>query len=223
MMSWLGFTGMVPLSNSLLNTFPHEADDRRLHFYAKGENIPTMSQGIWQVCKGIVQLSTLYPNGDEGILGWVGSSMCFGPWFTYLQTYQAKALSDVYLMWFSLKDIDGSAHLSAQLLNQQNRRLRQMEALLSIAGLRRVEDRLYELLLLLKQELGQPVADGTRLNIRLTHQDIASAIGTSRVTVTRLLGQLKQQGIITLDNKRYITIKDSAFALIDTVSILRVK
>ncbi|ABG53855.1 putative transcriptional regulator, Crp/Fnr family [Trichodesmium erythraeum IMS101] len=45
--------------------------------------------------------------------------------------------------------------------------------------------------MLLKQEFGQSVPNGTRLNIHLIHQDIAAAIGTTRVTITRLLGKLK--------------------------------
>lgn len=203
---------MGPTSRAILETDPQDASqERRLHHYSKGEPIPTKPQGVWQVCKGLVQLSTLYPSGEEGLLGWVGPSMCFGPWLTFLQIYQAKALSDVYLMWFSLDEIEASPELSHQLLPQLNRRLRQMEALLAISGLRRVEDRLHQLLVLLKQEIGQPVAGGTRLTIRLTHQDIASAISTSRVTVTRLFGQLKQQGLIAIDSKRHIILKDTGF------------
>lgn len=214
---------MFSTSHSLLETDRHDAsEERRLHFYAKGELIPSMPEGVWQVCKGIVQLSTLYPSGEEGLLGWVGPSMCFGPWLSFLQTYQAKALSDVYVMWFSQSEIETSPTLCQQLLPQLNRRLRQMEALLAIAGLRRVEERLHQLLLLLKQEIGQPVPQGTRLSIRLTHQDIAGAIGTSRVTVTRILGQLKQQGTIALDPKRYIIIKDTSFVSSADPAVLRV-
>jgi CRP-like cAMP-binding protein len=199
---------MVPSSNSLLETdTAGRGQDHPLRFYSKGEVIPCV-QGIWQVYKGVVQLSTLYPNGEEGLLGWVGPSMCFGSTLTCLQTYQAKALSDVYVMGFSIAQIEASPQLAQQLVPQLSRRLRQMEALLAIVGLRRVEDRLHQLLGLLKQELGMPVAEGTRLTIRLTHQDLAGAIGTSRVTVTRLLGQLKKQGIITFDSKRHLIIKE---------------
>ncbi|MCT7950947.1 Crp/Fnr family transcriptional regulator [Ancylothrix sp. C2] len=213
---------MVPICNSLIEIdSPDETETRRLQLYGKGELIDTTTQRIWQVCKGIVQLSTLYPTGEEALLGWVGPSMCFGPWFTYLETYQAKAVSDVYLMWFSPAEIESSPQLAAQLLPQMNHRLRQMEALLAIGGLRRVEDRLNQLLLLLKQEMGQPVSDGTLLNIRLTHQDIAGAIGTSRVTITRLMGQLKQQGLIGFDSKRKIILKEPAFLAASQCSVLR--
>ncbi|MBD0311176.1 MAG: helix-turn-helix domain-containing protein [Microcoleus sp. T1-bin1] len=37
------------------------------------------------------------------------------------------------------------------------------------------------------------------MNIRLTHQDIANAICTTRVTVTRMLGKLQRQGLINRD------------------------
>lgn len=219
----LGFTGMFPIRNSIPEIDRPDANvDRRLHFYKKGETIPSLHDGVWQVCKGIVQLSTLYPNGEEGLLGWVGPSMCFGPWFTFLQTYQAKALSEVYLLCFSVSEIETSPYLCQQLLPQVNRRLRQMEAMLAIAGLRRVEDRINQLFLLLKQEVGQPVSEGTRLSIRLTHQDIAAAIGTSRVTVTRMLGDLKRRGGISLDSKRHIILQDAYFARVTEEALLRV-
>jgi CRP-like cAMP-binding protein len=109
-------------------------------------------------------------------------------------------------------EIEASPQLSHELLPQMVRRLRQMEAILAIAGQRRVDDRLYQLLLLLQQEFGQPVVEGTRLNIRLTHQDIANAICTTRVTVTRMLGKLKQQGLISRDGDRHLVLNKGVFA-----------
>ena len=186
--------------------------NRNLHFYAKGETIPLISQGLWQVCQGLVQLSTLYPSGEEGLLGWAGPSMCFGLWLTSLQTYRATATSDVYLMWYSMVEIEASPQLAHELLPQMVRRLRQMESILAIAGQRRVEDRLYQLLILLQQDFGQPVVEGTRLSIRLTHQDIANAICTTRVTITRMLGKLQQQGLISRDRERHLILNKGVFA-----------
>ncbi|MEG4108398.1 Crp/Fnr family transcriptional regulator [Microcoleus sp. S13_C5] len=204
---------MPPTSKALLAEIQHNTGaSRNLHFYAKGETIPMMSQGLWRVCQGLAQLSTLYPTGEEGLLGWVGPSMCFGLWLTSLQTYRATATSDIYLMWYSMVEIEASPQLAHELLPQMVRRLRQMEAILAIAGQRRVDDRLYQLLLLLQQEFGQPVVEGTRLNIRLTHQDIANAICTTRVTVTRMLGKLQQQGLISRDGDRHLILNKGVFA-----------
>lgn len=213
---------MLPTLKTVLETDRHHpSEDRRLHFYPKGENIPTLAQGIWQVAQGLVQLSTLYPTGEEGLLGWVGPSMCFSLSFSCLQTYQAKALSDVYLMWFSLKEVETTPHLAQEMFPQVSRRLRQVEAMLAIAGQRRVEDRLNQLLMLLKQEMGEPVPEGTRLMVRLTHQDMASAIATSRVTVTRMLGKLRKEGSIALDSKRHIVIKDGQLPSMTNCTVLR--
>ncbi len=63
----------------------------------------------------------------------------------------------------------------------------------------------------MKQEMGQPVAEGTRLGMRLTHQNLANAIGTTRVTVTRLLSKLKSEDAIAFDRDRHIIIKHDSF------------
>lgn len=181
-------------------------EGRRLYFYDRGEEIPLVEQGIWQVYRGVAQLSQLSLNGEEVLLGWAQSSTFFGLWLTHVESYQAKALSEVYLRWYQLNEIEASPHLSHTVLTQVIRRMRQTEALLAIAGLRRVEEKLSELLKLLKKELGQPVAEGTRLGVRLTHQNLANAIGTTRVTVTRLLGDFQRQGIISLDGDRHLII-----------------
>ncbi|MFQ3585958.1 MAG: Crp/Fnr family transcriptional regulator, partial [Cyanobacteriota bacterium] len=83
----------------------------------------------------------------------------------------------------------------------------QTEALLALAGRRRVEERLRQLLSLLAVELGSPVAGGVRIQVRLTHQDLANVIGTTRVTITRLLNRFRQQGWITLDKHRHLVLK----------------
>jgi CRP-like cAMP-binding protein len=181
-------------------------EGRRLHFYERGEEITLAEQGVWQVYRGIVQLSQLSLNGEEVLLGWSQPSTFFGLWLTHIESYQARAISEVYLKWYPLNEIEASPHLAQTLLAQVVRRMRQTEALLAIAGLRRVEERLQELLRLLARELGQPVTEGTRLSVRLTHQNLANAIGTTRVTVTRLLGDFQRQKAISLDSDRHIII-----------------
>ncbi len=98
-------------------------------------------------------------------------------------------------------------------LEQVSQRLRQTESLLAISGQRRVKDRFYQLLQLLKQEIGQSTELGTRLNIRFTHQDFADACSTTRVTITRLIGKLQEKGEIKVDSKSHIIIIEKKFSL----------
>lgn len=199
-------------------------EGRRLHFYRKSAEIPIIPQGIWQVYQGMVQVSTLCVNGEEVILGWVGTSNYFGQsWFPSFNVNQQLAspqlnlylsyrgLSDVYLKWYNISEIETNPTLAPAILPQLGKRLQQTEKLLAMGGHKRVEDRLYQLLILLKQEMGQTVSQGTRLTYRLTHQHLANTIGTTRVTVTRLLGKLQKQGWIEIDARRHIILKGDSF------------
>jgi CRP-like cAMP-binding protein len=92
------------------------------------------------------------------------------------------------------------------IFRQLTRRLQQTEGILATVGYRRVEERLRHLLLLLVREVGQPAPEGTRLSVRLTHQQLANAIGTTRVTVTRLLSQLQEESWLIVGNDRHIIL-----------------
>lgn len=184
--------------------------DRPIHVYSKGEVIPFNPRSIWQVREGLVKLTTLSDNGEEVLVGLAGPSMPFGAGLTALITYQATALSkQVQLVEISLEEIADSPDLAQALLPHINRRLRQSELLLAIFGKRRVQDRLQQLLLLLKQEIGEPTKFGTRLSVRLTHEELANACCTTRVTMTRVLGELQQQGKIMFDCDRRMILTET--------------
>ncbi|MBL1209665.1 Crp/Fnr family transcriptional regulator [Geminocystis sp. GBBB08] len=196
---------LTSLSNHNL-TLPIQSSERRLHFYDRGEEIPLISEGIWQVNRGVVQLLKFNTQGEETLLGWVQSDNYFGILLTSLDTFQAKALSDVYLQWYSLTEIEKNAYLAQKILFQVVKRLQQSEELLAIAGLKRVEDRLIKLLKLLGREIGDKKESSVRIKVKFTHQNLANAISTTRVTVTRLLGDLQKQGFISFDNSRHILL-----------------
>jgi PAS domain S-box-containing protein len=182
--------------------------DRRLYKYTKGDNISLNPLQILYVCQGWVKLSTFCETGEEVLIGLAGSGMIFGSSMTSLKIYQAIALSDVELVSIHVSEIAASPHLSHNFLPKINQRLQQTESLLAISGKRQLQERLHYLLEFLKQEIGEPVPEGTRLNARLTHEDIASACCANRVTITRFLGQLKQQGVISFDAQRHMILKD---------------
>jgi CRP-like cAMP-binding protein len=166
-------------------------------FYRKRQNIVLNPNDIWVVHQGVVQLGTIDPDGNEVLLGLP---------LTLVNPYQATALSDVQMMRFTLAEIESSPNLRYFVMRNLERRLQQSEALQSILGYRLIKDRLYHLLLLLKREVGEPSAQGIRLSVRLTHQDLANTIGTTRVTITRLLGLLREEGCLTFDRRHHIVL-----------------
>ena len=192
--------------NSNLNL--RKKQELLLQQYEKGDEILVSGSEIWQIYRGVVQLSKIRQNGDEIILGWVSANGVFGNNLDSSQMYRAVALCDVYAKCYSSQDVFGHPLLAKQFLTQFSDRLIKSQKLLSIISIRRVEDRLKQLLLMLKQEIGQAKDDGVRLQVRFTHQQLAEAIHTTRVTVTRVLGDFQTRGSIYFDDVRHIVIKD---------------
>jgi len=206
-----------PASQDLRHLLEEQYSGRMLHSFASGETVDMGPQDVWVVCRGIVQVGTLYTTGDEALLGLVYPSMPFGLPFTLIRPYQAIALTNIDVMKLSLAEVEQSPLLSQSLFHHLNRRLRQTEALLAMVGYRRVEERLRHLLLLLAQEIGQPQGSGTRLTVRLTHQQLANTVGTTRVTVTRLLSQMRASEWLSLDRQRHIVLSESALRSLNQI------
>ncbi len=181
--------------------------DRTRHSFSKGENIPFQPDALWLICKGWVKLSTLTESNGEVLMGIAGQGIPFCRTLTALPIYQVTALSQtVELIAISHLEMARASHLTQLIAEGVTQRLQQAELLLSVFGRRRASDRLLTLLQVLKTIIGEPVATGTRLSLRLTHQELAEASCTTRVTVTRLLSELQQQGKITIDHTNHITI-----------------
>jgi PAS domain S-box-containing protein len=178
-----------------------------LQLYHKGEIIPLNPEVIWQVHSGLVKLTTFSDSGQEVLLGLAGAKAAFGSSLTALPCYEATALADAQVSCIPLTEFANSCEVKQQLLPQISQRLKQTESLLAVHGRSRVADRLHSLLQLLKQEVGEPVADGIRLSVRLTHEDLASACCTTRVTVTRTLKQLEKQKKLSVDSQHHIILK----------------
>ncbi|WP_339461706.1 PAS domain-containing protein [Nodularia spumigena] len=192
----------------LINNNSDLIEERPVHKHTKGETILLNPLVVWYVRQGLVKLNTFCETGEEILIGLATQDMVFGSNMTSLPIYQATALCDVELSSIYVAEIAVNPMLSHILLPKINQRLQQTESFLVIAGKRRVEERLYHLLQLLKQQIGEPVPEGIRLSVRLTHEDIASACCTTRVTITRLMGKLQQQGFISFDSKKYIILKE---------------
>jgi CRP-like cAMP-binding protein len=179
-----------------------------LQQYNRGEEIFLVDGEIWQVYRGVVQLSRVQHDGREIISGWITANGVFGDFTDDVLLYRAVALNDVYARKHSVQELVKYPDLARQFVTRFSDRLIQSQHLLTIIGTSKVEDRLRNLLSLLKQEMGESVENGIRLPVRFTHQHLAEAIHTTRVTVTRILGDLQQQQVICFDDDRHIVIQN---------------
>ena len=153
-----------------------------------------------------MKLSCLNEQGDDVLLAIAGPNEPFGDPLTHLDLFEATTLDHCDLLGLSIQDVNTTPHLSSNLMKAMMQRTRQSEALIALLGLRGVENRVKSFLELLAEDYGQPCDQGLKLNLRLTHQEIASAVSTTRVTVTKVLGQLKESGWMQHDHQQKIIV-----------------
>ena len=92
--------------------------------------------------------------------------------------------------------------LSVILLRGLSSRILQTEMMIETLAHRDMGSRLVSFLLILCRDFGVPTKDGITIDLKLSHQAIAEAIGSTRVTVTRLLGDLRQDEMISIHKKK---------------------
>lgn len=176
--------------------------ERNLWHYRAGRVIPLCWDEVWIIYRGMVQVQTIHPSGDESIISLIGPMMPLAQKFTALESYETYALSDVDLLRLRWKDIQESPRLSLEMNELLTLRLRHTESLLALLGRRYIGDRLVGFLGFLAREFGQQTPDGIFIDIHLTHQQIANVLGTTRVTVTRFLGILRQASLFWVGEDR---------------------
>ena len=181
-------------------------EKRSLVHLPAGSRVPLLKKSVWLVVRGMVKLSAISVQGDELLLGLAGPNEPFGDPLSNVEVYEATTLCESDLLCLTCDEIAASPHLAMALLQGMGVRYRQSEAMLGLLGLRRIEDRVRGFLELLANDYGQPCDQGLRLNIKLTHQELASALSTTRITVTRVLGSLKNEGWLQLDGQRRLVI-----------------
>jgi CRP-like cAMP-binding protein len=196
----------------------------RYRTFSKDERIPARSGLLYLVQRGAIrlvgtaQLSASTTNGvsqlshpttEEAFLGFVGAGQPFEIVAQSPFTLQAYSHVDqTSVLWMYWHDLDNWPHFRREVLDAFRYQHQRKLLWLSTLGQRRTIDRLLGFLTLLIEEFGEPFQNGYCLPFPLTHAQIGSAIGSTRVTVTRLMGKLRQRGLIATqgDNLIYIPI-----------------
>jgi CRP-like cAMP-binding protein len=92
--------------------------------------------------------------------------------------------------------IQANPSIALSMIQGLSRRLRETNKQLMDAVFLDVRGRVLRLLLDLDRRYGRPCAEGRLIDIRLTHQELANMVGTSRESVTRVLTELQDVGAL---------------------------
>ncbi|MGA7953418.1 MAG: Crp/Fnr family transcriptional regulator [Gloeobacterales cyanobacterium] len=203
----------MALHTGALQVLEEIYQERNLLHYAAKQKIPLQEDDVWIVYRGVVQIQALHYSGDESILGMLGPMMPFSRAFTDLDSYDVQALTKVDLLRLRWRDIQKSPALAMEINQLLTRRLQQTEILLSLLNKNQIEERLLRFLAFLAGEFGKESPEGICIDIRLTHQQIANMVGTTRVTVTKLLGTLKKASLLRKGNSKYLCVHRDVLTL----------
>ena len=162
------------------------------------------------VKSGLVKLVSISEEGRETILAILRPGDLFGEPIVpdARRPYSARAIDDAIIEMLPRGDLArlmaAVPGLSANVLVMLARRLLRLER--SVAGLINAwaHHRLARELLRLSEELGVETAGGTRISLRLTHEELSNLIGASRETVTLLLRKFDDMGFIRRDGRHIV-------------------
>ncbi len=96
-----------------------------------------------------------------------------------------------------------------QIINVLCSRLRQVwqtQSLSSSSAESKIRMGIYQL----AKRHGIQDAHGTIIDLKITHQELADMVGTSRETVTRVIARLREEGILEVDQRRMTLIDPKA-------------
>ena len=168
---------------------------------------------VYLVKRGTVRIARRTADGKDVTVAILGANSLFGEEVVFSQVERktvAVCMTDALLCTARADHIYGLLTRFPQLaVNVAKYVSEQREEALAIAedvAYLTVVERLMSVFARLAHEHGKPVADGTLLDIRLTQNDLASLIGSTRETVSLKLGELVRSGAIRFDERAIVIL-----------------
>ena len=163
-----------------------------------------MPRGIFVLCKGSVKLSINSPNGrtmivklaEPGEVLGLSATISGKPYEVTAETLDPCQVNFVKrddFLRFLKDDVEACFKVAEQLSDKYHTACQEVRSL----GLSHsASEKLANLLLEWSCKNGESAKAEPRLKLRLTHEEIAQMIGTSRETVTRLFADMKRRQIV---------------------------
>lgn len=145
--------------------------------------------------KGFVRTFTYTENGGTATLGIWGSGDIIGPSLSLVPCYFMESITSVEALPISTKEWQPPLEIILKYWQET-------ECLLLARAEMSVSLILMNILNWLSKRFGQPNPNGLLIDLNLTHQDLSDLCGTSRVTITRLLKQFEENGVIFRDSRK---------------------
>lgn len=174
---------------------------------------------VFLLADGRVRLCSHTPDGKQIILGFIEPGEIFGELSLLDESpyeERAEAVSQATVVLIpaevvrSLMEVD--AKLSLGITKLLGFRRTRIERRLRSLIFRSNRDRVIQLLLDLCEQYGRSSTNGVEIGIPLSHQDMASIVGTTRESTTLVLGEFQEMGIVRVSRQRVVVLDLSRLA-----------
>lgn len=211
-----------------LARYTHLADAIRFRagqiVFDEGQRTP---RGLFWLKSGRVKFSLLTNDGAERVVGYATDGAVFGE-ESILEgegrPVMCQALSDGVAYLFEwpvvIEAIRADPDLAINLLEAMARKLQLSVRLVGEMSFLDVKERVVQAIARLALGQAWSPADGCRQpqdeagprRLRVTHQELASLVGASRVMVSNALAQLRREGVIEQE-RRHLVVRDLGLLL----------
>ncbi|MGB0035764.1 MAG: Crp/Fnr family transcriptional regulator [Candidatus Acidiferrales bacterium] len=208
----------TPLFASLTETEMHalraRVSTRRFH---RGEllfNEGDSCTGLFLVATGKIRIFKMSAAGREQVLAVEGP----GSSFAELPVFDggnypasASALEDSEVLFISRKDFQNFCRehpdVALKVIAVVGSRLRRLVGIIEDLSFTTVRQRLIAVIVRMVQASGTSSKEGVRVELTMSHQDLAAELGTVRELVSRNLSRLQAEGFLEVVGRK-IVVKD---------------
>lgn len=186
----------------------------RLRAYSKNTAVylPTdAADGALLLTQGRVKLSHLTEDGKEAILAYIEPGELFGELSLIGNSIREETAETVLpstIIFIPADELERlmtqSADLALGVSKLFGLRRRRIERRLKSLLFRSNRHRLVHLLLELTEQYGTVGPDGILIGMKLSHQELANIIGSTRESVTVLLGTLQSEGSLRISRQKIV-------------------
>jgi CRP/FNR family transcriptional regulator, cyclic AMP receptor protein len=206
----------LPLFSGTDNiTFPMICRAAKKQVIKKGDIL--FNQGdpadvLFYIKEGNLKLVKITEAGEAVIIQIVGAGEMIGETALFRENIfsptSAIALGDVKICSLSRHSFEqvimNEPKIAFQIIKALGERLDDTWEKITQLNTQTTREKLISLFIGMAQEHGVPCREGTLINIRLTQQDIASMVGSSRVMVSQVIQKLIKCSYIARKNKFYV-------------------
>jgi CRP/FNR family cyclic AMP-dependent transcriptional regulator len=170
-------------------------------------------EAVFFIQDGLVKTYKTDENGHEQIVSFLKTGDMFphtGFFNENPYPATAEAIVDTHLLAIPVRSFEllmtSTPNISIKVMRAMSEKIIELQVKLQGLTGQDVQDRGLSFLLKLAENYGMLKNDKVYIDVPMTHQEFASAIGTTRETVNRLINQLRKEKLLETDRNGFIIL-----------------